>query len=344
MSITKKFLTGGLAVCAAFLFMTGCAAKKPAFYKEPAPAAEAEEAKKSAGQLTLVSVVGLGNSVLVEADGLLQYTVFKLSDPPRVAIDMPGVGADIVQGLVPVDNNFITDIKTSVTGEGDNKIARIEVGLKSGVNYDVKAGDDSLLIDLSVETYISGVSAPEEIEEEPAAEPESPIEAAAPELATEPAVEPSVEPVAAPAEVIPDAENIISVETSFERGVTVVRLTGDGQFGNYNSFGLDSPTRVVLDIWGVSAPAIEKEASVSGPFIKGLRVGAYPDKTRLVFDSNLQKMPVYTIEKDGRALVARFGADIEQISAQHAVASKPYVPPYDAVEASAPIASAYVPP
>ena len=175
MNITKRILTGVFAVCAAFLFMTGCAVKGPAVYEKPAAAAE--EAKKSAGRLTLVSVVGLGNSVLVEADGLLKYTAFKLSDPPRVVIDMPGVGIAGVQGVMDVGNNFITDIKVSATGEGDNKIARIEVGLKSGVNHDIKAGDDSLLIDLSAETYIPDVSAPEgvdagaqeKIEEEPVA-------------------------------------------------------------------------------------------------------------------------------------------------------------------------------
>jgi len=314
MNITKRILTGVFAVCAAFLFMTGCAVKGPAVHKEPAAAAE--EAKKSAGQLTLVSVVGLGNSVLVEADGLLKYTAFKLSGPPRVAIDMPGVGIAGVQGMTTVNNNFITDIKVSATGEGDNKIARIEVGIRSGVNHDIKAGDDSLLIDFSAETYIPGVSAPEKIEEEPVAAESVPVAMAEPAVAAEPA------PEAAPAEVIPGAKNIISVATSSEDGVTVVRLTGDGQFGNYNSFGLDSPARMVLDIWGVGTSVAKKEVGISGAFVKKMRIGAHPDKTRVVFDSKSKKVPAYTIEKDGYAIVVRFGADAAKISAQEAASSR----------------------
>ena len=77
-----------------------------------------------------------------------------------------------------------------------------------------------------------------------------------------------------------------------------------------------------------------------------MRIGAHPDKTRIVFDSKLKKVPAYTIEKDGRAIVVRFGADAAKISAAThpaaAASPEPYVPP-QAVAAPAAISEPVTP-
>ena len=103
---------------------------------------------------------------------------------------------------------------------------------------------------------------------------------------------------------------------------------------------------MVLDIWGVGTSVAKKEVNISGPFVKKMRIGAHPDKTRIVFDSKLKKVPAYTIEKDGRAIVVRFGADAAKISAAThpaaAASPEPYVPP-QAVAAPAAISEPVTP-
>lgn len=147
----------------------GCAAPKSTV--KQAPPAEAVEqaavpeqpAEPEKASLDRISVVGAGDAVLIETNTSVKYTAFRLSDPPRLIVDMPGVDVSDIESPLEVNNNVLTVIATSSYGEGAGKIARVEIGLREGIGHFVKSGEDSILVDLNRDIYIPGESVSESV-------------------------------------------------------------------------------------------------------------------------------------------------------------------------------------
>ncbi|MEE9614586.1 MAG: type IV pilus secretin PilQ [Thermodesulfobacteriota bacterium] len=312
-------------IMAGMVAVAGCAPRTQPV-AEPVPTAE-EVPAAGAVTIELVSVVGDGDAILVEASGAIQYTAFRLSDPPRLIVDLPGVNMEQVSDTIEVDNNFMTSITTSTYGEDEKTIGRIEIRLREGINHNVKSGEDSLLVDLSRDIYISDEAGA--VEEEPLAmeEEEAALEVAEAEAAVEvPVIEEAAEePVEVPVieevtseEPLPAATRLIQVASAREDGTSVFTVIADGAIGSYNSFGLDDPARLVIDVWGVDATIEQKDIPVSGEQIERIRVGIHPDKVRLVFDSRLPTVPAHTMRRERDRLVVRFGDEADLQAAEAA--------------------------
>ncbi len=289
-------------LAAALVLTAGCAARKTAVPSEqPMPSVEVPRTEGSS--IELVSILRKGDAVLIEADGAIRYTAFRLSDPPRVILDLPAVSVENVESPIEVDNDFITRIVLTSYGEGEERIGRIEIGLKQGVVADIKAGEDSILVEFRKQDLVSGAEGKDDgVEAEEAAE--TSVRSAAADGNEAVGEDEAVGPDAG--EVLSEAANIIDVEISGEGDVSVVRITADGLIGDYNAFGLGDPPRVVLDVLNVGTLVHEKSMDADVPAVKRVRMGAHPDKTRFVFDSSLQTVPYYSVTREGASLVVRF--------------------------------------
>ena len=84
-------------------------------------------------------------------------------------------------------------------------------------------------------------------------------------------------------------------------------IIADGKFGDYNAFKLDSPARLVLDIWGVDTRYSKKSIQIQNPLIKRVRIGQHPDKLRLVFEPHGAQLPPYQMNPINEKLVVSFG-------------------------------------
>lgn len=323
------FVIGGLLV------FTGCASTKikddvDAALSEPGQSAEAEfQEERADGErisVESINVVGDGDRVLIATTGIVRYTVFKLSDPPRLIVDIPDVNLNELQPRIDVDNYFIKDITVESYG-GEENIGRIIIGLKEGIDHEIKSGENSILVSLleeylfapapSVEEYggsdtVEGADALQDnvvIAEEIEAQPE--------ELAVEDTLQALAEPEADEAVEIAGAEEVeepakpadrlVALELSEEAGATVVKIFADGAIGNYTSFEIDNPSRIVVDLWGLEDATGRDRLDVGGEFIKAVRVGRHPDKTRFVFDSAGEGIPPYVIAKADNVLSMTFG-------------------------------------
>ncbi len=293
-------------LAAALVLTAGCAARKTAVPSEqPMPSVVVPRAEGRS--IELVSILRKGDAVLIEADGAIRYTAFRLSDPPRVILDLPAVSVENVESPIEVDNDFITRIVLTSYGEGEERIGRIEIGLKQGVVADIKAGEDSILVEFRKQDLVSGADGKDDgVEAEEAAVRSAAAEQQAAAGGDE-AVRGEEEEFGPDAgEVLSEAANIIDVEISGEGDVSVVRITADGLIGDYNAFGLGDPPRVVLDVLNVGTLVHEKSMDADVPAVKRVRMGAHPDKTRFVFDSSLQTVPYYSVTREGASLVVRF--------------------------------------
>jgi type IV pilus assembly protein PilQ len=307
------------------IFLTGCGPQRVAKVDKDVPRLTTIKA---------IGVVGEGDSILIEAAGKIKYTAFNLMDPPRLIIDMPDANLDNVDKPIAVYNDFITEIDTSTYGYGDRKIGRIEVGLKEGIEHEIKVGEDRLTVKLTKSVFISSFAAQQPVEAEEVkaemvelarAEEEEVIEREYILISENREVEAEDRDVnieIAPEEDISEewdlgaetinvslgkADKILKIEAVGVEEGTIVKIIANGSPDNYNSFGMESPARLVIDIWGVENLVQDKMIDVDDINVRRIRIGDHPGKIRIVIDSSRDILPPYSIDKVDNTLMVRFG-------------------------------------
>ncbi len=329
-----------------------------------------------------IGVVGDGNAVLIETTGPVKYTVFKLMDPPRLIVDLPGVSLEKITSPMVINNRYLRTINASSYGGDGRQIGRLVMTLQEGTAHEVKSGENSILVTLRRDSPPSTAMLQEEDEPEgleagleghPSAvaslmdtendkgvfsagdedtgvypkeasagvdhlmgnEKETEVVSGIEESVDEgtPVVggveegKPEVEEVPEPSvpstadkiraeedtageETIAhtkEATELLRIDSSIEDDTTVIRIMADGTIGSYNSFELDSPPRLVVDIWNVDSSIGQYLVSVGGPHIDRIRIGRHTDKVRLVFDSATTDVPDHVIKKVDDSIVLSFG-------------------------------------
>lgn len=273
-----------------------------------------------------INVVGNGDRVLIGTTGTIRYTAFKLTGPSRIIVDMPGVDLDKITSPMNVDNEFLKDITAINYGEG-KEIGRIVITLKEGVDHEVKNGEEGILISLrkasgAVDAVSESTGAPVMKASATAAEDLSgaaPAEAGAKaEAEPEAKGEAADNTVAAPVEPMKQATKLLSVERKKDGSNTVIKIAADGLMGNFNSFVLDGPARMVVDIWGIENAVGKDIVKVDDGYIKDVRIGRHSGKIRLVLDAAVAKFPSYRVERDADSIIVTVGPQAVVTAAKEA--------------------------
>ena len=103
------------------------------------------------------------------------------------------------------------------------------------------------------------------------------------------------------------AKELTDVVVEEKEGLVTFGLLADGRVENYNAFTLDSPARLVVDVWNVEPRSTKKTVKSQSPLVKQVRIGRYPEKLRFVFDAGGSKLAPYAIQPVNNGLAVSFG-------------------------------------
>lgn len=260
-----------------------------------------------------VGSVGDGSLLSIKATESLagNYTLIKLSVPPKVVIEMPKVDVGKFDGTINVANGVIDYITTTRLNE---KGVRIEIGLVASLEHEVKAEGNKL--DVLFAAPPAGFK--ESIEKSEAAPAVSPQEKAGEEkaAATTDVISPSIEKPSVPAVAEPKKEEKVDVaKKDIMVSDVVVKKVGDltqadiivgGEPSSYNVFNLKSPDRVVIDLKNVRGMTAKRDIKVLSSHIKGIRLARHDEQVRVVFDYKGSIQP-YEVVKGNDRISILFG-------------------------------------
>ena len=108
-------------------------------------------------------------------------------------------------------------------------------------------------------------------------------------------------------ERVKKAKEIVDVSLEDKKDSITYSIVADGKIGGYDVFELDSPSRLVLDIWKMGNHYPKTGIWLKNPFIKVVRIGDYPNKMRFVFDSLDSQLPRYQVTRIDHKLMVSFG-------------------------------------
>ena len=289
-----------IALFVFWLFLNSCATSST-MIQTPPPDIPSKVVKTSIIQN--ISSIEEENYTRIQIEGseTLEPPFYKLlSDPLRIAIDVPGIDLKQIKEPVKIDNGTVGEVLTT---QFDDK-GRIEIGLAQMTNYNILKEDKNLIIDIEKVKKIAEVKEEAKKEEETIKEKEAEIPP--PELKKEET--PPVQPLGAAAtpKTLRKAKKILNFLFDQKKDFIAFNIIADGKLGDYNAFKLDSPPRLVLDIWGVDTRYPKNSIKIQNPIIKKVRIGHYPDKLRLVFESPTPQLPSYQINRINDKLIVSF--------------------------------------
>jgi type IV pilus assembly protein PilQ len=265
---------------------------------------------------------GAGAQVVVTGTRAPTFTVFRLSGPERLVVDLSSADATGIKGAHG-GQGPVSGVVASQFSDARASVGRVLVALTQASQYDVRADGNRVIIS------VDGAAAPAaeakaevvapaaaEVKPAPVAQPEPAVAKAEPAPAVP---EKAVRPVAqAPAAAL--AENVVAAEAderevahparritalSFARDTLSIRA--DGEVARYEVLELADPPRLAVDLYGVGLAA--RAPRVQSGTLKDVRVGAHSDKVRLVLDVR-GDMPAYRVDRTGRGLEVVLGGKV----------------------------------
>lgn len=236
-----------------------------------------------------------GASTVVILGGLrgTQYTAYPDEDFNLVVVEVPSatIGASL-QKQLSVYDGVVREVSvapfTMRTGE---PLTRVEISLAGDSTFEVVPSGDHLKVRV---TPTSAVAAAATTTETPAT---------------------SAQPIVAPADAnAPLAKTLKKVEAQGSSDGTVLHFRGDGKISEFTSFALSNPTRLVIDLAGIKNQAGAK-VSVNSAHVAAVRLGAHPDKVRVVIDAGSAVAPFegrwIVPTNDGLLVTLGAGADVD---------------------------------
>jgi type IV pilus assembly protein PilQ len=259
------------------------------------------------------SATPTGAQVVVTGSRPAIFTVFRLPNPDRLVVDVTSADASAVKGVKDGEGPIGGVVISQFSDEHGN-VARLLVALKKAGSFDVRADGNRILIVVQSEA----ASVPS-----PVAAATTPVSATAAALAAAPASAPAL-PTVAPAAAVPSATSpspaaldLVLAEHDLRqvkhpaRHITQVHLAthrlelvADGSLTRFEVLELSNPSRLALDVYGVTLTA--KLSTARPPPFTSLRPGAHADKVRLVLDVD-GPMPAHSVTWTASGLVWTVG-------------------------------------
>ena len=356
--IRKVF--AGLAVL--LIFLLSACASNIASKQEPSegslPASEPESKL-----VTDISVEGTekGVIVLIKGNQLLTYTSVKQPLPLGLVLYFPETSLGVAKKEYQVEGDIIGSIKAEELIE--NGPSKITIAMRADAPYQISRDGNGLSISFGP----AG-------QEKPETEGDQPIEEAAvaegkevaPELTeaaerTETnAVTEEVSPEAATLEAAPvviaapalaEAAPVPEVESPVDSGVNMLReiqtsgedngirvlIHTDRMIRDYKAFTLPDPPRIVFDLYGIKSEFKKQQTvPVDSKWVKRVRHFAYPERLRVVLDTEKDYLASFRAEPSEKGLLVLIGDSVEPKPAEEkqvaAMETKPETAPAEPEE------------
>ncbi len=214
-----------------------------------------------------------------------QYTVFKLSDPHRIIVDLPEFSLAEQADLNIAKNDFIASVQSEKIQDQDRNYLRLTIALRDDFAYNTTSDTSALNINISRKNSTPGTSVQTSISKSPVP------------------VTPTVTGRSIISSIVPHAGS---------DGMTV-EIASQAPIGKFNAYTLQKPYRLVIDIPGAQSSLGKPRISVNNNFIRDIRIGSNnPENLRVVLDIASAKLPQYQIAKQQNSLLVHLQADAGQ--------------------------------
>jgi type IV pilus assembly protein PilQ len=221
----------------------------------------------------------------IKGDGSLTFTALNQVAPAGLLLYFSDTALDVGRTVsIPPDNEIFKSIEADEVHDGDIKNARLLIVLQIERPYAFSPDEDGVRVSFPKTTHRL-------------ADTDAAVNPAAGENKTGPAEKESAA-----------ATVLETVTTTSLKNHIIVNVNADGTIGDYKSFAIANPARIVFDIYNLKSPyGKEQTIPVASRWVKQIRYLAYPDKIRLVLDTEPEFLSQYFSFPTGSGLLIYVG-------------------------------------
>lgn len=252
----------------AALLIVACAASSTVPTPASVQGAIADVVVESEAEATTVMLMGLSEPV---------FTAFAQQNPERVVVDVASAQPSMDLEPMLVQDGLVDEVTLApYETAGGQPMTRVEVALLASADYDVVPTSEGLMIRVSAMQE----SAENEGDGETAAfDPWAPNE-----------MDESAEEPAAPVASTP-ATTLTGVEVREAGEGSLIHLVADGTVSSAESFTLENPDRLVIDLPGMKSGMDRDKVQAGTEQASQVRIGQHADMVRVVIDGGSSEEP-----------------------------------------------------
>jgi type IV pilus assembly protein PilQ len=311
----KEFIHGSVPALLLLVVIAGCAQAKVNI-KEGVSAEKSDQAVIQA-----IKVAGDASQIEVVTDRPLSYTYYRTSEPPKVVIDIAQTDPGLVTKALDVNVGNVRRIEVAKHEFTGGFLSRIEVIMIKEAEFSVAtdSADKGKLLITFARPAVEEKRVSEPKEEAKPASADHEAKPDAKQIQAEVREEKQGEPATSDAEpAAKQGEKLLTNEASKEEkpatvlplkvlnAITVnkegVEINVGGEVDTFNTFKLTKPDRLVIDIAGIKNGITVKSVAINKFGIGQARLGNYPDKVRVVFDTTKVSLLPYQVVKSAQGL------------------------------------------
>ncbi len=246
---------------------------------ETGPVIQEEIAEESALNDIDVTRKDSGCTIALSTNTSPQYTVFKLSNPHRLIVDLLDLESSDIDPPLVIDNDIITTINATTMQDNEHSFMRVEIGLKHDCMYSAERRDTAVLIDVTDERDLqaSGTT-------------DKPTAAAPRER--ERLHKPSADQYC----------HITDISVLDEQQQSIISIVADSDMVSYNKFTMNNPARLVIDIPKAHKLLSQNNFRSQHGNIHEIRTGKKNGTVRLVVQFKSTDVPDYNIASANKTL------------------------------------------
>lgn len=235
--------------------------------------------------------------VVLTGTSIMTYRALMVDDPLRLVVDLPNTLNEMHPTPMEVNDEVIGTIRIVQLVHVPQPLTRVEIGLKRDMAYEITRKGKELWINLAGADPLTKPLVKSEVQQLPVTQEVATTQTPPREVIT-------TAPLSA-RKSLPSASKVLSIHRlEVDRGLRYYILA-DGSLGDYVSFHLTNPPRLVVDLMGVKSTDVKDNLSFVGRWVKRVRVGQYTTKVRVVFDLiPKQGLPYQIISGDDRLVVS----------------------------------------
>jgi len=278
-------------LCLLIAFIGGCSSKSDIKKTTDESAIRSEEVKVEQGKIESAAAPSLEGIKIIDEKDFCRvivtmskqptYTVFKLSKPDRIIIDLQDMLPGLHQELQEVQNDVISTIKSQLIKDMDRTFLRIEVGLKRDIIYSAKNENNAIFLDLPRAQGTAGAEmAQKDTVKAGAFKQETTLRKDGPAHSKQ--------------QKFISINDINISQTSLDSKISIIT---DSEIEKYTSYLLKKPNRLVIDLPRAKVIGKQPLCDAKNPFVEKVRVGEKDNDVRIVVDFKGEKLPPYQIDQ-----------------------------------------------
>ncbi len=239
----------------------------------------------------------------------MPFKTIETSNPPRVVVDLPNTSSKTMITSPIRENEVIDTVKTSTVVHEPQPLTRVEIKLNRVVSYKIRRVQKKIWVTFEDTPPTPGAEASGERLTATEAEGQPSTAEVTKEDTGIRSLAEKKETASPPprGDSLPLASKILSIEPVTLDQDLDVHIIGDGRLENYDVSLLPDPPRLVVDLKGVKSSVLRNVLTLSGPWVRKVRVGQHADRVRVVFDLGIKleaELPYQITLEENRLVVS----------------------------------------